>query len=75
MDQWLKTGTMKRTLNEKDKEKVQRRDDSAAVAIVEPLDASSASLPQPEHEKSTAKVKRKYHEEYIQFGFFWTGDE
>ena len=77
MDQWLKTGTMKRTLNEKEKnkEKVQRRDDLATVAIVEPLDASSASLPQPEHDNSTLKVKRKYHKEYIQYGFFWTGDE
>ena len=48
---------------------MQRQDDSAAVAIVEPLDASSASLPRPEHEKSTAKVKRKYHKEYIPLCF------
>ncbi|XP_063735356.1 NIPA-like protein 2 isoform X3 [Eleginops maclovinus] len=25
--------------------------------------------------KSSAKVKRKYHSDYIKFGFFWTGDE
>src|SRR4029434_5925805 len=40
MDWWLKTGTMKRKLNEKasdtDKEKVQRRDGSAAVGIITP---------------------------------------
>ena len=38
MDWWLKTGTMKRKLNEKasdtDKEKVQRRDGSAALGII-----------------------------------------
>uniref|UniRef100_A0A3P9IWW1 DUF4371 domain-containing protein n=1 Tax=Oryzias latipes TaxID=8090 RepID=A0A3P9IWW1_ORYLA len=28
-----------------------------------------------QREKSTAKVKRKYHHDYIQFGFFWTGEE
>uniref|UniRef100_A0A3P9LKJ5 DUF4371 domain-containing protein n=1 Tax=Oryzias latipes TaxID=8090 RepID=A0A3P9LKJ5_ORYLA len=28
-----------------------------------------------QREKSTAKVKRKYHSDYIHFGFFWTGEE
>uniref|UniRef100_A0A3P9L4Q1 DUF4371 domain-containing protein n=1 Tax=Oryzias latipes TaxID=8090 RepID=A0A3P9L4Q1_ORYLA len=28
-----------------------------------------------QREKSTAKVKRKYHSDYIQFGFFGTGEE
>ena len=40
MDWWLKTGTMKRKLNEKasdtDKEKVQRRDGSASLGIIQP---------------------------------------
>ena len=78
MDQWLKTGTMKRTLNEKekDREKVQRRD-SAAVAIVEPLDAirPSASLPQPEHENSTAKVKQNTIRRTYNLDFLGTGHE
>lgn len=93
MYQWLKTGTVKRKSNEEtsdtDQEKMQRRDGSAAVSIVDIVEATSsasASLPSssnnpqptreipPEHEKSTSKVKRKYHSEYIQFGFFWAGD-
>uniref|UniRef100_A0A3P9KVF1 BED-type domain-containing protein n=1 Tax=Oryzias latipes TaxID=8090 RepID=A0A3P9KVF1_ORYLA len=28
-----------------------------------------------QREKSTAKVKRKYHSDYIQFMLFWTGEE
>ncbi|XP_063765987.1 zinc finger BED domain-containing protein 5-like [Eleginops maclovinus] len=98
MDRWLKTGSVKRKLNDKSDVtvKVHRPDagdpaptsGSAAatsdfVCVTESQESGSPSNHHPaescetrlDRGKSSAKVKRKYHSDYIKFGFFWTGDE
>lgn len=53
------------------------------LCITESQESSLPSNHQPaetgetglERRKSSAKVKRKYHSNYIKLGFFWTGDE
>lgn len=75
MDQWLRTGSCKRKADENSDStgKVVESQDAGPMPAV-----SSKQTPLPtrhEREKYTVKVKRRYHSDYIQFRFFWTGDE
>lgn len=75
MDRWLKTGSVKRKAEDTDiNRKVKRNDDSAELhtQTSQPLNLPKDS--QAKHGKATAKVKRKYHSDYLKFVFFWTGD-
>lgn len=72
MDRWLKTGSVKRKASDIDvNNEVQRNDSVSTESHAQELALPTTS--QATH-KSSAKIKRKYHSDYLKFGFFWTGD-
>ena len=75
LQMWLRTGSCKRKADENSDStgKVVESQDAGPTPAV-----SSKQTPVPsrhEREKSTVKVKRRYHSAYIEFGVFWTGDK
>ncbi|XP_076145687.1 zinc finger BED domain-containing protein 5-like [Alosa pseudoharengus] len=67
MDRWLKTGSVKR--------KAEETSNVSDEVNIESQGRPSLQQDLAQHSgTSCAKVKRKYHSDYIKFGFFWTGD-
>lgn len=78
MDRWLKTGSVKRKANDDtDMQRKESGDASNESQSQHCLQQEVGPAPPKKTQhagKSSAKVKRKYHDEYLKFGFFWTGD-
>lgn len=76
MDRWLKSGSLKRTINDLDLEEEEIVEETPSVVSVS--DEPSCSTPnlKSERSKSSGSAKiRKYNSEYLQLGFTFVGPE